>query len=460
LQAGAFNCSHLDNIGNISSLVGAIHRIRWRLTAAKLKLIVVPMLSQAPGQQFPHNSGQQFPQEQDEMKAKKPLTDRSISHLSFASPGKRRIVWDAIVPGLGIRVTDRGVKSFVLVVRYPGSPNPTPRSLGTYGAITLEAARAKARDWLALIANGTDPHQHLARKREQTFQSISEQYLLRKAKDQRSKPQVEAALTRLVYPSLGLRPITEINRSDIVRLLDQIEDENGPVMATQTLNIIGRVMNFHASRTDDFKSPIVKGMGRGSAQARSRILGDDELRAIWAATDDYPVFGRLLRFILLTATRRYEAGHMPWNEINDREWIIPAARYKTNIDHVIPLSPLALSVLPKRLSSQGKGFVFSANGRQAIGNYAKHKQSIDQISGVSGWVIHDLRRSARSLMSRAGVHPDHAERCLGHVIGGVRGVYDRHEYLEEKRRAFEALAAQVQRIVDPQPNVVGIGRRR
>ena len=280
------------------------------------------------------------------MKAKKPLTDRFISHLPFASPGKRRIVWDALVPGLGVRVTDKGVKSFVLVVRYPGYPNPTPRSLGTYGAISLEAARAKARDWLALIANGTDPHQHLARKLDQTFQSISEQYLFRKAKDQRSKPQVEAALTRLVYPTLGPRPITEINRSDIVRLLDQIEDENGPVMATKTLEIINRVMTFHASRSDDFRSPIVKGMGRGSAQARSRILSDDELRAIWTTTGDYPVFGPLLRFILLTATRRYEAGHMPWSELHDREWIIPAARYKTKIDHVIPLSQMALSVLP------------------------------------------------------------------------------------------------------------------
>jgi integrase len=105
-------------------------------------------------------------------------------------------------------------------------------------------------------------------------------------------------------------------------------------------------MTFHASRSDDFRSPIVKGMGRGSAQARSRILSDDELRAIWTTTGDYPVFGPLLRFILLTATRRYEAGHMPWSELHDREWIIPAARYKTKIDHVIPLSQMALSVLP------------------------------------------------------------------------------------------------------------------
>jgi integrase len=391
------------------------------------------------------------------MKAKKPLTDRAIRSLQPTPEGKRRIVWDAIVPGLGIRVTDRGVKTFVLVTRYPGSTSPAPRSLGVYGGITLEAARTKAREWLALIAGGIDPEQHAARKREQTFQAISEQYFLRKAKAHRSRAATEATLARLVYPAFGARPIEAINRSDIVRLLDRIEDERGPVMASQTLNIINRVMNFHASRTDDFRSPIVRGMSRGAGQARSRILDDDELRAIWKATADYPVFGALLRFILLTATRRNEAAHMRWSELNgDRTWIIPAARYKTNLDHLIPLSALAFSVLPERNGD----FVFSLNGRNAIGGYGRCKQAIDEASGVSGWVIHDLRRTARSLLSRAGVPSDHAERCLGHVIGGVRGVYDRHEYFDEKARAFEALAGQVQRIINPKDNVVPIGSKR
>ena len=391
------------------------------------------------------------------MKAKKPLTDRAIRSLQPTPEGKRRIVWDAIVPGLGIRVTDRGVKTFVLVTRYPGSTSPAPRSLGVYGGITLEAARTKAREWLALIAGGIDPEQHAARKREQTFQAISEQYFLRKAKAHRSRAATEATLARLVYPAFGARPIEAINRSDIVRLLDRIEDERGPVMASQTLNIINRVMNFHASRTDDFRSPIVRGMSRGAGQARSRILDDDELRAIWKATADYPVFGALLRFILLTATRRNEAAHMRWSELNgDRTWIIPAARYKTNLDHLIPLSALAFSVLPERNGD----FVFSLNGRNAIGGYGRCKQAIDEAGGVSGWVIHDLRRTARSLLSRAGVPSDHAERCLGHVIGGVRGVYDRHEYFDEKARAFEALAGQVQRIINPKDNVVPIGSKR
>jgi integrase len=417
------------------------------------------------------------------MKPKKPLTDRAIKSLPPAPTGKRRIVWDAFIPGLGVRVTDKGVKSFVLVTRYPGSPNPAPRSLGTYGTISLEAARTKARGWMKLIADGIDPQLDAIRRNEQTFQHISEQYFLRKAKDHRSRKLTEATLARLVYPTFAHKPIDAITRSDIVRLMDRIEDENGPVMASRTLSIINRVMNFHASRADNFRSPIVRGMARGSEQARSRVLSDDELQAIWKATANYPVFGPLLRFILLTATRRREAGNMRWTELTPTPspiahaaarvraqpkagpakdervtWTIPAARYKTNVDHIIPLSALALSMLPTERNGE---FVFSKNGLTAMGGYERHKRAIDEASGVTDWVLHDLRRSARSLLSRAGIAADHAERCLGHVIGGVRGTYDRHEYYDEKAHAFEALAAQVQRIINPlDDNVVSLGRAR
>jgi integrase len=103
-------------------------------------------------------------------------------------------------------------------------------------------------------------------------------------------------------------------------------------------------------------------------------------------------------------------------------------------------------------------FVFSRNGRTALANFTKPKAKLDAASGTSGWTLHDIRRTSRSLLSRAGVPSDHAERCLGHVIGGIRGTYDRHEYREEKRLAFEALASLIARIVDPQPNVVAIHR--
>ena len=259
------------------------------------------------------------------MLAKKPLTDRAIKAVKPAPSGKRTLVWDALVPGLALRVTDNGKRSFVLVTRYPKSPHPTPRSLGAYGAISLEQARTKAREWLEMIASGVDPGRHEIEKRQETFKAIATDYFHRKAKDHRSRDQSEATLVRLVYPTLGNRPINAISRSNIVRLLDQIEDDNGPVMADRTLGIISSVMNWHATRSDTFRSPIVRGMTRAEEKARSRILSDEELRAIWKATGEYRhPFGPMLRFILLTATRRNEAAYAKRSEITGSEWTIPA----------------------------------------------------------------------------------------------------------------------------------------
>ena len=388
------------------------------------------------------------------MKAKKALTDRGIRALPPAPKGKRRIVWDAIVPGLGIRVTDSGAKSYVLVVRYPGSPHPTPRSLGTFGTLTLEAARIKAREWHSLIEQGIDPEVQAETKRAETFRAIATEYFRRKAKDLRSRPFSEAALERLVYPTLGARPIHAINRSDIVRLVDKIEDERGPARANQVLGLMGRVFNWHATRSDTFRSPIVRGMARATNGARSRILSDDELRSIWRASEGN-LFGSLIRFLLLTAARRDEARLMKRSEISNGDWVIPASRYKTNLEHLVPLSKAAAGMLPLRSDSE---LIFTANGTAPIGSLSKHKRSLDEASGTSGWTLHDLRRTARSLMSRAGINADIAERCLGHVIPGVRGVYDRHEYYREKKHAFEALASLIERIVEGKADVVPISR--
>jgi integrase len=113
----------------------------------------------------------------------------------------------------------------------------------------------------------------------------------------------------------------------------------------------------------------------------------------------------------------------------------------------------------------GSAYVFSTTGRVPISDSSRAKKQFDKAAGVYGWTWHDLRRTARSLMSRAGVNADHAERCLGHVIGGVRGVYDRHQFYNEKRDAYAALAAQIDRIVNPVDNVAELpaarkGRRK
>ena len=148
---------------------------------------------------------------------------------------------------------------------------------------------------------------------------------------------------------------------------------------------------------------------------------------------------------------------MTFAELNGgSDWVLPAARNKTKLDLERPLSKAAMAALQRGPRIDGSEFVFSTTGRRPIGGMARWKAKFDEACGVRNYTLHDLRRSARSLMSRAGVPADHAERCLGHVIGGVRGTYDRYEYFSEKRLAYEALALQIDRIVNPRDNIADL----
>jgi integrase len=382
------------------------------------------------------------------MLAKKRLTDRAIAALKPAPAGKRLLVWDAEVAGLAVRVTDTGAKSFVLVARYPGSPNPAPRTIGKVGAVGLADARGKAREWLKLLTGGIDPGAVQAQREAETVEAVCEEWLRRS--QLRSEDWTRKALERLVYPTLGSKPVSEVRRSDIVRLLDRIEDGRGKEMAEKTLGILRSAMNWWAARSDDFRSPIVRGMSRTAGTRRDRILTDDELRLVWRATDPQG-FGAMVRFLLLTGARRSEAARMEWNEITNDEWTLPASRNKTGQELIRPLSGAALAILEGL--PRGGRFVFTLG--KSI-DFGPCKSALLEASGTKGWTLHDLRRTARSLMSRAGVPSDHAEHCLGHVIGGVRGVYDRHQYRDEMLRAYEKLAALISGIVEPRENVVAI----
>jgi len=282
------------------------------------------------------------------------------------------------------------------------------------------------------------------------LKAVCEEWWQRKAQGYRSASAQRSRLERFIYPSIGAIPIREVRKSDIVRLHDRITDENGPVAANRAVELLTAIMNWHATRADDFRSPIVKGMTTAEV-ARDRVLTDDELRAIWRATAD-GAFGGLIRFLLLTAARRSEAAEIPWSEITEGVWTLPAARNKVRQDLVRPLSGAALAVV----DSQTRAGDFVFNGQRPLVAFTQLKAKLDAASDTSGWVLHDIRRTARSLMSRAVVPSDVAEQCLGHVLPGIRQVYDRHKYIDEKRIAFEKLAALIGQIVDPQPNVVPI----
>jgi integrase len=355
-------------------------------------------------------------------------------------------------------VTKSGHKSYVCQYRAARKSHRMHLKDG----LTLTAARREAQVLQGAVARGGDP---LADKRKaeakdsSTFRAVAEAYFHREGKKLRSLGERIKIFERLVYPKLGRRQIDEIKRSDINRLLDEIEDGSGPRMAHVTLAYISKLFNWHAQRDDDFRSPLVRGMGRVNAKerARERVLSDDELKAVWTAAEaSGSLFDRYVQFLLLTAARRTEAARMSRAELTGDEWLIPAARVKNKRDVLLPLSRAAFDILAE-LPVIGKpdGFVFTNDGVRAFRDFAKCKAGLQKRSGTSGWSLHDLRRTARSLMSRCGVPPDHAERCLGHVIGGVRGVYDRHQYRIEMKAAFEALAALIDRIAGPPaPNVL------
>jgi integrase len=363
-----------------------------------------------------------------------------------AEPGKdRSIYWDTALRGFGLMVTAAGHKSYVVQYR----ANGRSRRMTLKANLKLGEARKEAKAILGKVAKDGDP---LAEKRkaaaaaDNTLQSVCENYFAREGKKLRTVSDRQRTLHRLVYPKLGARQIDLIERKDIVRLLDKIEDENGARMADITLAYLRKVLNWHAARTE-YRSPIVRGMARTkpAERARDRILSDDELRKVWKAAGKMQnAFGSYVQFTLLTAVRRTEAIRMRRSELERGDlWVIPAARYKTKRDHAVPLSQAARAVLQSMPVINNGDLVFTHDGKRAIGAIAKSKRKLDQLSGVTGWTIHDLRRTARSLMSKAGVPSDHAERCLGHVINGVRGIYDRHEYQAEKAMAFEKLAKEV-----------------
>jgi integrase len=232
------------------------------------------------------------------------------------------------------------------------------------------------------------------------------------------------------------------------------------------------IFNWYALRDESFVSPIVRGMSRVSWKkiARKRVLTDDEIRTLWRALDmTAPPFRQLVRLLLLSAQRRDECTKASLTELKGDLWTIPPERYKTELEHTVPLSALAMEQIAEAVrtdtdkdeDAQRGSYVFSTrHGRAPFNGFSKSKLRLDaemlrllrehdRKADLKPWRLHDLRRTGKTLMSRAGVRPDISERVLGHVIRGVEGVYDQHDYLAEKREALALLARQVQLIVEP-----------
>ena len=316
-----------------------------------------------------------------------------------------------------------------------------------------------------------------------TVTSVLDDFVVRHVRNRnqplRSADEYESAFKRLVKPRIGKLGIYEVRRSHVVKMLDEIEDANGPVMADRTLAYVRKAFNWYATRDDQFNVPVVRGMGRvkPKERARTRVLSDEEIRTIWPVLEDVGTYGSFVKMLLLTAQRHSEVARMSHGEIGaDGIWTIPAERYKTKRPNFVPLSKVALALIERQQKFTDCQYVFPTSAKTPYSRSGKSKAKLDtavfaamkaqakkgaKVEPIPNWALHDLRRTAKTLMVRAGVRPDISERVLGHVIAGVEGTYDRHSYADEKRDALEKLAAMIERILNPLPsNVETLGEHR
>jgi integrase len=355
--------------------------------------------------------------------------------------------------GLALRLSYSGSKTWRVLYYVNG--RPSTKTLGKFPDVSVSEAYKKARKFDPEAAN-----KHAA---VGTFKQVAEDYLLNhvQAEGLRTQNEIVRCLNKYVYPSWGSKPFAKIRRGEVTALRDEIRNNHGKRQANVVVTILSGLMNWYAIRNEDYVTPIVKGM-RFKTQTRERTLSDAEIKLVWEACDG--TFGDIVKLLLLTAQRREKVTSMRWADLKDGVWVIPAEPREKSNAGTLRLPPMAREIVEARYRIAENPYVFVGRTKGGCFNsFSQGKAELDERlpKDMPQWQLHDLRRTARSLMSRAGVTPHVAERVLGHVIGGVEGTYDRHGYDAEKGHALEALASLVERIINPPEgeNVVAYPRK-
>jgi integrase len=411
------------------------------------------------------------------------LTDLKIRSLKPAKDGKPYDEKDTQVPGLHVRVMPTGKRTFVLLARFPGSPNPTRRSLGSYGELTLAEARDKANIWRRLIGRGIDPQiqeerdrQAALRQQQTTFGAVAEDFIRDKLPSEKKGGEVAQDIKREFIPRWGNRPIGDITPKEVRDFVKSVKDRGKPYQAHNLLVTIRRlfewaidqhVYGIESSPCDRLKPKAII----GQRLSRTRVLDSDELRAFWRAAGGlgYP-YGPLYQLLALLGQRRNEVGRARWSEFNleQKLWTIPAERMKAGATHVVPLPDDALTILRELPRFENGDYLFSTTfGRKPVYGFNRAKHDLDQRMRdelpdrtISPFVIHDIRRTMRTGLSALPIPDLIRELVIGHTKPGLHKVYDQHAYADEKRHALDLWAARLRNIVNPTPaNVVKIRTR-
>jgi integrase len=375
----------------------------------------------------------------------KRLTDKRVAELPRKAT--RYVIKDPELRGHYVRVPPQGPKVFVAVARGPRGGKQAWAKIGTTADLKIEEARERARKALRRIKGGLPAFE----AKPESVAEVAENWLQRHVdqKKLRTADEYRRVINRYILPKWKDHIFVELRRSDIAALLDVIEDKHGARQADVVLTTLRSIASWVHKRDDSYTPPFARGMRRASREGRARILNDDEIRRLWSAADKeqiYPI-GPLAQLLLLTAQRRQKLCALKWDDIQGDTWVIRSEPGEKGNAGTLKLPQLALKILAQRKIGHSP-YVFSSRYGAPWDVSSKLKHRLDRLSGVTGWTLHDLRRTARSLMSRAGVNPEIAERVLGHKIRGVAGIYDRYSYEQQKADALTKLAELIEQIVN------------
>jgi integrase len=397
-------------------------------------------------------------------------------------PAKGRVEYfDSTFGGLALRVTESGHKSWSLYYRLAGRLRRY--TIGTYPAIKPSQARREAGVALERVRQGIDLTEEKRQRRNDappeadTFAAALEDYLERTRRNSAASTfaEVKRTLEREFLPAWRNRPVASITRGDVNRVIDCITARGAEIQANRALAYVRAFFNWTVERGRLQASPVTGMRLPTKEQPRDRVLNDDEIRWLWQACEvaDWP-FGPLARLLLLTAQRRDEVAAMERTELDlkRRNWTMPREKAKNKRAHEVQLSALAIDVL-SAIPQIGDRYAFTTTGTTPISGFSRGKRRIDaamlkakrdelgaDADPIPRWTLHDLRRTAATGMARLNIPPHIVDKVLNHVTGTIRGValvYNRFEYLEERRAALEAWGRFVENLVTPAPaNVVAL----
>ncbi|HVM78293.1 MAG TPA: tyrosine-type recombinase/integrase [Stellaceae bacterium] len=375
----------------------------------------------------------------------KSLTDSVVASLR---PERGQTTWREIADGgcrgLCLRLSPRGER--VWAVRHTVGGRRMRHTIGAYPAVTLAEARRRGGEYLSASRDGMRPEEVIARAEamNMTVARAHRQYLdaIGSTLRERTRKQKATLFEHHINPVIGSRLLRTVRRADVIELVETIK-KRFPVQANRGFSELMALLRWSEQRGYLSGVPTIRRKEVATRERpRRRTLEPAEIGAVWRASADLGQATRdFLRLLILTGQRRDEVRAMRWEEIDLSQglWTIPSSRYKTGADHVVPLSTPALDLLRTRYSEGAMGFVLSGRDPKKLFNGAASamRRLRKKLKGTAPFVLHDLRRTCRTRLSKLGVDDKTAELVIGHVPQGMEKVYDLHDRLDERRAALQ-----------------------